>query len=70
MTWVKASAWALAIFAYFVVTTVVIPDYVLQIDAVADASSVVRDLVVLVVWGGALGAGVWLLRRGQRRGLI
>jgi predicted tellurium resistance membrane protein TerC len=55
---------------YFIVATVWLPDFVLSLDAVASASETVRDFVVLVVWGGALVAGMYLLRWAQRRDLI
>lgn len=70
MTWMAAAGKGTFIFGYFVVTTVWLPDFILRIDAVADASSSIRDIVILAVWGGALGGGVWLLRRSQRQGLI
>ncbi len=70
MTWMSAAGKGTLIFVYFVITTVWLPDFILNLDAIADASSSVRDIVVLAVWGGALGFGVWFLRRSQRQGLI
>ncbi len=70
MTWITATVRALMIFAYFVVATVWLPDFVLGLGSVAEAAAVVRDGVALVVWGGAFFTGMWLLRRAQLRGLI
>ncbi len=70
MTWMNATVRALVIFFYFLVATVWLPDFILGLGPVADASSAVRDAVVLIVWGTGLGAGFWLLREGQRRGMV
>jgi hypothetical protein len=70
MTWINASLRGVAIFGYFVVATVWLPDFVLKLDSVASASSFIRDLVVLVLWGGGFVGGLWLLRFGQRKGLV
>ena len=47
-----------------------IPDYVIGLEAIATASTFVRDAVVLAIWGGAFVAGLWLLRRLQARNVI
>ena len=70
MTWLNAWARGVAIFGFFVVFTVWLPDFVLGLDALTDLSHVARDVILLAVWGGALVAGMWLLRRGQRKGMI
>jgi len=70
MTWMNASLRGLVIFVYFVVATVWLPNFVVRLAPVASASSFVSDSLVLVVWGVGLGAGLWLLRFAQRRGLI
>ena len=70
MSWSMAAVRALAVFVYFVVATVWLPDFVLQLDSVAGASSFLRDAIVVVVWGGGLAGGFWLLRAAQRRGLV
>lgn len=70
MTWTAAAVRGLAVFVYFVIATVWIPHRVLSLGFVANASSTVSDLLVLVIWGGALVAGMYLLRLGQRRGVI
>lgn len=70
MTWATAGARGLLIVLYLVVATVWLPDQVLGLGFVEDASSIVRDLVLVIVWGSALGVGMYLLRVGQRRGLI
>jgi hypothetical protein len=43
---------------------------VAAIDAIESASRLIRDLAVSGVWAITLGAGIWLLRISQRRGLI
>ncbi len=70
MSWINAYVRGLLIVAYFVVATVIVPNMVLQLEAVVSASDVARDLLVLAVWGTGLVAGLWLLRRLQRRGAI
>lgn len=70
MTWMHAWLRGLAFFVYIVVATVWLPDFVAKLDSVAGASAFVRDLVVLTVWGTGLVAGLWLLRFGQRKGLV
>ena len=70
MSWVGAIARGLLIVAYFVLATVWLPDKVASIDAVESAARVVRDLVIAGVWAVALGAGLWLVRAAQRRGIV
>ena len=70
MTWRTASLKAAAIVLYFVLATVWLPDFVLNLGVVESSSDIVSDLVVTAVWGGALVGGIWALRIGQRRGLI
>lgn len=70
MSWVSATLRGLLVFLYFVVFTVLVPNFVLGMDIVASASSIVRDLVGLVVWGTAMVFGLWMLRRAQSRDVI
>jgi len=70
MSWTTAGWKGALVVVYFVITTVWLPDFVLGLGAVADSSRTLRDLIVLVVWGFALGAGMYMLRRGQRLGII
>jgi hypothetical protein len=70
MTWGTASLKAIAIVAYFVVFTVWLPSWLLGLDAVAQASAPVRDAIAVVTWTVTLGAGIFGLRNGQRKGLI
>jgi hypothetical protein len=58
------------VFAYFLVATVMIPNYVLKLEAIGSASTVVQDLVVLGIWGAGLVAGMFLLRRFQAKGIV
>lgn len=67
MTWTSAIVRGLLIVAYFVITTVWLPDKVSAIDAVEAASGPVRELTVAGVWAAAFGGGIWLLRIAQRR---
>jgi predicted tellurium resistance membrane protein TerC len=70
MTWMNAWLRGLAFFVYIVIATVWLPDFVVKLDSVAGAAAFVRDLIVLGVWGAAFIGGLWLLRFGQRRGLV
>jgi hypothetical protein len=70
MSWINATVRGLLIVAYFVVATVWLPNEVAAIDAIESASRLIRDLAVSGVWAVTLGAGIWMLRIGQRRGLI
>ena len=70
MSWIGATWRGLLIVALFFAATVWLPDFVLGLDAIASASSWVRDLVVLGVWGTGFVGGLWALRLSQRRGLI
>lgn len=70
MTWLSASLRATLIVLYFMVTTVWLPDLLLQTSFIAEASDSVRDIVVLVAWGTGLVCGLVGLRVAQRRGLI
>ena len=70
MSWLGALWRGALIVVYFVVTTVWLPDFVLRLSAVQDSSQSLRDIIVLLVWGGALGAGIYGLRRAQSAGLF
>lgn len=70
MGWLNAYVRGFLIFAYFLVATVIVPNYVVRLDQIGRASAVVRDIVVLGVWGVGLLVGLYLLRRFQRTGLI
>jgi len=70
MTLLQASAWAIAIFAYFTLFTVWLPSWALHLPGVAGAPAPVRDLVGLGVWLVCLVTGMWVLRRLQARGRI
>jgi len=66
----SAAGLALVIVAYFMVITVWLPSFVLEIGAVSRADDVVQDIVATVIWGGGLAVGMWLLRVAQKRNLI
>ncbi|OFW64842.1 MAG: hypothetical protein A2135_03405 [Actinobacteria bacterium RBG_16_67_15] len=70
MSWISAWLRALAFVAYFVIATVWLPDFVAKLDSVAGAAAMVRDLIVLAVWGAGLIGAFVLLRLGQRKGLV
>jgi len=61
---------AIIIFLFFVVATVVVPSLVLQWGPVSRAPRLVQDLVGSGLWLGALGVGLWALRRGQRERVL
>jgi len=70
MSWGRASTLAVAIFAYFVVATVWLPDFLLRLKPVAGADPAVRDLIGAGSWFIGLVLGMLLLRVAQRRGAI
>lgn len=70
MSWINATLRGVGVFAYFVIATVWLPDFIIKLDSIAGASSAVRDVVVLAVWGGGFLGGMWLLWYGQRKGLV
>jgi len=70
MNWLNAYLRGFLIFVYFLVATVIVPNYVLKMDAMGRASAVVQDLVILAIWGAALVAGIFMLRRFQAKGII
>jgi hypothetical protein len=61
---------AIAIFLYFAIFTAWIPSIVLRSSLLASAPAEVSDLVMLAIWGGFFGAGLYGLRWSQERGLI
>ncbi len=64
--WLKAGA----IFIFFTVATVVLPNWILGWGPVTRAPRLVQDLVGSGVWIVALGAGLWALWRGQRERIL
>lgn len=70
MSWASATARGLLIFVYFVITILWLPDLVLSLNAVAESSRFVRDLIGLSVWGVGLVAGLWALRFLQSKEII
>lgn len=70
MNWITALWRGILVVLYFVVLTAWLPDKIVTLGAVAEASRTLRDLIVLVAWGAPLGAGLYLLRRAQRQGHI
>lgn len=65
--WAAAGLAGLAIVAYFALTTVWLPSWVLRMPVVARASRPVADLVGTMVWAAFLVLGMWGLRLAQRR---
>lgn len=70
MTWMQAWLRAGIIFLYFVVSIVIIPDFVIGLGPIAEASTFIRDGVVGAVWAGGFVAGLWGLRMLQSQGRI
>ena len=70
MSWINAYLRGLLIVAFFVLATVLVPNYVIKLGSVADAARWLRDSIVLVIWGGGLVVGMWLLRMAQKRGVV
>lgn len=69
-TWKYGAAWALVIFAYFVVFTVWLPSRILRLSVVAGAPAAIHDLIGAGVWLGFLVLGMWTLGRLQAGGRI
>ena len=70
MNWMNAYVRGFLVFMYFLVMTVMVPNFVLRLGAVGNASALIQDLIVLAVWGAGLVAGLYLLRRFQAKGVI
>lgn len=70
MNWMNAYVRGFVVFVYFLVMTVMVPNFVLRLGSVGNSSAFVQDVVVLVVWGAGLVAGLYLLRRFQAKGII
>lgn len=70
MSWINAYARGLLVFLYFLVATVMLPNFVLRLGAIGRASDLVQDAVVLLVWGAGFVAGLYLLRRFQAKGIV
>lgn len=64
--------WAktLAIFIFFLVFTVMIPSQIIKWSALSPLPSLARDIIGTTVWFLALGGGMYLLRRAQKRRVI
>jgi hypothetical protein len=70
VSWLSASARGAIIILYLVIATVVIPNAILRMGAIAQAPSFVQDLVPLAVWSIGLFGGLYGMRVAQSRGLI
>lgn len=70
MSWLSSGARSILVFAYFVVFTVWLPSWLIQLDQVAALSSPVKDVIVVFSWGGFLTLGIVALRSAQERGWI
>lgn len=70
MTWLGASARGAIIVVYLIVATVLVPNGLLRMGAIAEAPSIVQDLVPLTVWTIGLFGGLYGMRVAQRKGLI
>jgi hypothetical protein len=69
-SWAVACLVGVGILVGFFVLTVVLPNFVLTLDAIETGSAIVRDAVTVVLWLVGLGATMAGLRVAQRRGLI
>jgi len=70
LTWLDAWLKTSVIVAYFVLGTVVVPSLILELGAIASLPRLVRDVIGLGVWGGAVGLGLWGLWWAQRRSRV
>jgi hypothetical protein len=66
MSWTRTFGKSLAIVAYFFAATVWLPDRITKLSA----GSVLRDMLVVLVWAVGLALGMWMLHTAQRRGVI
>lgn len=69
-SWLVAAGKALAIFIYFVLFTLWLPSWLLRLSPVAGAPAPVRELIGSGVWLVFFVAGMWALRRLQRKARI
>ncbi len=70
MTWRAAVLKALLIVIYFAFATVWLPNAIINLTSIAEASSFVRETVVLLVWGVGLLGGLIGLSQAHKRGII
>jgi hypothetical protein len=66
----RAALSGIAIFLYFAIFTAWMPSILARSAFLATASRNIADGIVIVVWGGFFGFGIWALRWTQERGLI
>ena len=66
----RAALSGVAIFLYFAIFTAWLPSILARSAFIATASRNVADGIVVVVWAGFFGLGIWALRWTQERGLI
>ena len=69
-TWPIAILKALAIVVYFIFATVWLPDMIITTKAIAEASTIVRETVVVATWGIGLFVGLVGLHHTHKRGII
>lgn len=69
-TWPIAVLKALVIVGYFILATVWLPDMVITTKAIAEASTIVRETVVVATWGIGLLVGLVGLHYTHKRGII
>jgi hypothetical protein len=70
MSWLSSGMQSILIFSYFVVFTVWVPSWLIQLDKVATLSSSIKDLIAVAAWGGFMTFGIVALRSAQKRGWI
>lgn len=70
MSWRSGSARSILIFAYFVVFTVWVPSWLIEVEQVAKLNSLIKDFIAVASWGGFLVFGILALRSAQKRGWI
>ncbi|MDX1621447.1 MAG: respiratory nitrate reductase subunit gamma, partial [Nitriliruptorales bacterium] len=70
ISWPAALGRSTLIVIFFVLGTVWLPSFVMRMDALSTAPSLVRDLLAAGIWLALVVAGLWGLRWAQRSARI
>jgi len=70
LPWLDAWLKTTVIVVYFIVFTVFLPSYVLQMPVVSESARFTQELIGSAVWAAGLGFGLWALDYAQRTSRI